>query len=69
MRKFLEPFCHQNQLFHFTQVIRLIEDYTSVPFVKFCDYSAVVFSQNIQGFPFIFVENVLLFLENMCRMM
>ena len=61
MRKFLELFFIRNQLFHFIQVIKLIDDYNPVPFVKFCDFNAIVFSQIIQGFPFIFVENFVFF--------
>ena len=61
MRKFLELCFIRNQLFHFIQVIKLIDDYNPVPFVKFCDYNAIVFLQIIQGFPFIFVENFVFF--------
>lgn len=68
MRKFLE-FCFTKiQLFNFIQVIYLIDDYNPFPFVRFCDYNVIVFSQIIQGSPFIFVENTFFPLRNhTCR--
>ena len=68
MRKFLE-FCFTKiQLFNFIQVLYLIDDYNPFPFVRFCDYNAIVFSQIIQGSPFIFVENIFFPLRNhTCR--
>ena len=43
--------------------IKFVDDYKSVPFIRFCDCNAVIFSQISQSFPFLFAKNVFLFCE------
>ena len=52
-----------DQKFHCIQIIKLVDDYNPVSFIRFCDYNAIVFSQISQNFSFFFAKNVFFFRE------